>query len=1164
MPTNMNQKNQALNDKRKMHVRRIAVGILGALLLAPMNTLAVVQATVSFPSTNAGFILNPGFGGLSYEKATLTGSLLSANDLPLVGMFSQVPSAVLRIGGNSVDTTCWGGLSNSTPITAAEVDTLAGFVKALPANWRVIYGINYAVNNPTNCAAEAAYAATALGSRLLGFEIGNEPDDYAGNGLRPANFTYARFLSGWQALAAGITNAVPGWAVTNGGNGWVLTGPANSWDTADYTVPFATNEAGVVSMLTQHFYLADGQSTNATMAYLLQQPEPLLLARVTNGVPAAVSANLPLGYRVGECGSFYNGGAPGISDAFGSALWTLDFMFTVALNGGQGVNLQTGGNSAGYTPIADNGTTVVEARPEFYGLKLFSLLPPGSVVPAAVSLTSNVNFSAYGVRQTNGWVTAVLNNKDGNNTVQTSINLGTTVTAVQLMQLAGASLYSTNGIMLGGAPINADGSWTGGVQSIFAVTNGQVNLAVPPASALWLHPVWAGPTNAYLTSLALTPAGTLSPGFTTNNFTYWVTNNYGQMPGVTVTNADLLATNTLIFNGNPLGLLASGATSTALPLTLGVTNRIQVLVTAQNGSTNVYNLNLIVAPPAAHKLTWTTTSNSVTDGAGTWNQNAASLTAGGGAWYNGSAYGQGMASGDNLIFGGGSAGTGGVVTIGTGGITPGNLTMYNAYDGTGYTLGNSGDPAITMSGGIITNASSAGTVANCPVNGSFAYAGTYGNLVIAANGSQTPLNSVTVKSGTLQIGNNGSAGALGAAVITNNGSLSWKRNSQGNPVCILNAIYGSGSVRFWGNGATFVIQSNLYYSGGTTIQPAGSAAAGSWVQPGGSNVLSANSSVIFVQNGANATNVAMLDLCGFSQTISSLTGDQYATTLSEVITNSSAIPATLTLAGAAKASVFGGQIGGNLNLSLGGGGSSLTLSNVNTYSGTTTINAGTLSLKGGGSIAGSAGLILAGGGILDVSALSSAFNLASGQTLGNSTAGAVINGAFGTGTGLVALNYNGVSPCFILTNGGMTLGSNTVFTVNNSGAQLAVGGSYKLIAKTAAGNPGLVAGTVPAALTVGGNGTKGTASLVITGGELYLSVAPGLPEAGTNLLFTVTDSQLNLSWPSNYTGWLLQSNSVSLADSNGWFTVPGSTAANHAQIRFAPGNASVFYRLAHP
>ena len=108
------------------------------------------------------------------------------------------------------------------------------------------------------------------------------------------------------------------------------------------------------------------------------------------------------------------------------------------------------------------------------------------------------------------------------------------------------------------------------------------------------------------------------------------------------------------------------------------------------------------------------------------------------------------------------------------------------------------------------------------------------------------------------------------------------------------------------------------------------------------------------------------------------------------------------------------------------------------------------------------------------------------------------------------------------------------------------------------------AGTVPAALTVGGNGTKGTASLVITGGELYLSVAPGLPEAGTNLLFTVTDSQLNLSWPSNYTGWLLQSNSVSLADSNGWFTVPGSTAANHAQIRFAPGNASVFYRLAHP
>ena len=80
-----------------------------------------------------------------------------------------------------------------------------------------------------------------------------------------------------------------------------------------------------------------------------------------------------MGFRMAECGSFYNGGAPNVSDAYGAALWTLDFMFALATNGCQGVNFHGGGDGTGYTPIADNGTTVVQARPEFYGLKMFSL-----------------------------------------------------------------------------------------------------------------------------------------------------------------------------------------------------------------------------------------------------------------------------------------------------------------------------------------------------------------------------------------------------------------------------------------------------------------------------------------------------------------------------------------------------------------------------------------------------------------------------------------------------------------------------------------------------------------------------------------------------------------------------------------------------------------------
>src|ERR1039458_7595360 len=101
----------------------------------------------------------------------------------------------------------------------------------------------------------------------------------------------------------------------------------------------------------------------------------------------------------------------------------------------RGVNLHGGGDTAAYTPIADNGTSVIEARPVFYGLKMFSLLSQGRVLPAVVSLGSNINFTAYGVRQASGATCAVLNNKETNDAVQVSINLGSIVTAAQMTEL---------------------------------------------------------------------------------------------------------------------------------------------------------------------------------------------------------------------------------------------------------------------------------------------------------------------------------------------------------------------------------------------------------------------------------------------------------------------------------------------------------------------------------------------------------------------------------------------------------------------------------------------------------------------------------------------------------------------------------------------------------
>ncbi len=437
-----------------------------------------VNATVSFSPTNKGLPLNPAFGGLSYEKLEIANGFFTSNNVPLVKLFSMIGPAVLRIGGGTVDQTCWGGLSNTVPITTAEVDTFAGFIKALPTNWSVIYGINLLSNTPPNCAAEATYVANALGPRLLGFEIGNEPE----YGFSQFN----TYLGRWRPLAAAITNAVPGWGATNGGNGWTLIGAdAGQGQLSAFTDPFASDESGVVSMVTQHYYRA-GPSTNDTMQLLLQ-PDPFLLTLVNNIVTAA-AGHCPLGTRIDECGSYSAGGVLNVSDGLGAALWSLDFMFTSALNGCQGVNFHGGGQSP-YSPIVDNGTAVTLVGPEFYGLKMLSLIPQGNVIPTTVTIGSNTNFTAYGVRQADGAISVVLNNKDMSDTVAVSVNFGPEVGAAQLIELTGPTLSSISGFTLGGATINPNGSWNGGVQEVLSATNGQLTIDVPPTSAILLNPV---------------------------------------------------------------------------------------------------------------------------------------------------------------------------------------------------------------------------------------------------------------------------------------------------------------------------------------------------------------------------------------------------------------------------------------------------------------------------------------------------------------------------------------------------------------------------------------------------------------------------------------------------------------------------------------------------
>jgi fibronectin-binding autotransporter adhesin len=136
--------------------------------------------------------------------------------------------------------------------------------------------------------------------------------------------------------------------------------------------------------------------------------------------------------------------------------------------------------------------------------------------------------------------------------------------------------------------------------------------------------------------------------------------------------------------------------------------------------------------------------------------------------------------------------------------------------------------------------------------------------------------------------------------------------------------------------------------------------------------------------GGTADNGGSIDLNGFDLAVASLTAGVSA----RGITNNTTTFSTLTIGKASGTHSFGGVIGtvANTNLTMQSnnialiktGNSSQILSGSNTYTGGTTINAGTLSISADANLGDAAGGITLGGGTLE---MTSSFTLGSGRTI---------------------------------------------------------------------------------------------------------------------------------------------------------------------------------------
>jgi hypothetical protein len=176
---------------------------------------------------------------------------------------------------------------------------------------------------------------------------------------------------------------------------------------------------------------------------------------------AAGASSIGVPFRITETNSIFHGGAPGVSDSYGSSLWVIDHLFTIAMGGASGANLHGGGSGYSYTPIVDNGGAVIEARPEYYGVLLFTMAGQGSIINTSVA-AEGLNVTAYTVKSADGTLSIVAVNKDVSRNLQLDIECGQAVNSANGLVMSGPGLDATSGVKIQGATVTIDGGFTPG------------------------------------------------------------------------------------------------------------------------------------------------------------------------------------------------------------------------------------------------------------------------------------------------------------------------------------------------------------------------------------------------------------------------------------------------------------------------------------------------------------------------------------------------------------------------------------------------------------------------------------------------------------------------------------------------------------------------------
>jgi autotransporter-associated beta strand protein len=482
-------------------------------------------------------------------------------------------------------------------------------------------------------------------------------------------------------------------------------------------------------------------------------------------------------------------------------------------------------------------------------------------------------------------------------------------------------------------------------------------------------------------------------------------------------------------------------------------------------------------------------------------------------------------------------------------------------------------------------------------------------------GPPTFAGGVVVGSGGLTFAHNSSGGTFtvgpGNITSTTGGSVTFNANSPGLFTVSAASINNAGNITNSGTGSgATTISGNIGGNVTNVVQNSSSSLltlSGSNTFSGGLYILNGTVSATISTNALGAGSVYLGDTGGTAS--ATLLGD--ARTFPNPITVQSGSSGALSIGNSGNnAAVFNGNIaqnsplalfaGGTGSVQLGGGitgTNQITIDATNAagyvslagnspnFTGSVLVDTGVLRIGSTNSLNASNSVMLNAGSILDVQNSVTIAGLQDGIGAGyvtnrSSNARTLTLGGSGTYSfsGTIADNSTNKATSLVkLGSGNQTLSGANTYTGNTTvgGGTLAISQATLATNSTiTVSNGGVlqldftvtnsVAALVLNGITVTGVHNNSTDPTYLHGSGSLLALSSPIATNPTNISFTVSGNSLNLTWPADHLGWMVQSNSVDLTVPANWHTISNTAAGTNFSITIDPAKTNVFYRLLKP